>query len=120
MADFSIRIEDHSEEFLRKLAAKIPVALEECSLAAEGFAKKEITKVVYDTPESPSYKRTGNLRNSITHTVVDNAAYVGTDMEYAPYVELGTIRMRPRPFIKPSLANYIDQYKQILERRLKG
>lgn len=116
----NIQIEDHSEEFLRELADKIPVALEECGLAAEGFAKKEVTKVVYDTPESPSYKRTGNLRNSITHTVVDNTAYVGTDIEYAPYVELGTVRMRPRPFIKPSVTNYINQYKQIIERRLKG
>ena len=34
---------------------------------------------------------TGNLRNSITHTVdgAGQKTYIGTNVEYAPYVELG-------------------------------
>ena len=116
----SITIEDHSGDVLNELDSKLPVILEECGLAAEGFAKKEITKSVYDTPESPSYRRTGRLRNSITHTVSGDAAYVGTNVEYAPYVEFGTRRTKARPFIKPSITNYIDQYKRIIEKWLKA
>ena len=33
---------------------------------------------------------TGILRNSITHEVEGNKAYVGTNISYAPYVEIGT------------------------------
>lgn len=33
---------------------------------------------------------TGALRNSITHAAHDGAMLVGSNMEYAPYVELGT------------------------------
>lgn len=33
---------------------------------------------------------TGNLRSSITHVVNDNVGIVGTNVEYAPYVEFGT------------------------------
>ena len=33
---------------------------------------------------------TGDLRNSITHEVEDNVGYIGTNKEYAPYVEYGT------------------------------
>lgn len=33
---------------------------------------------------------TGQLKNSITHEVTDNEGYVGTNVEYAPYVEFGT------------------------------
>ena len=33
---------------------------------------------------------TGNLRNSITHEVYGNEGVVGTNVEYAPYVEFGT------------------------------
>lgn len=33
---------------------------------------------------------TGILRRSITHEVEDNVGYVGTNVEYAPYVEFGT------------------------------
>lgn len=102
-----IRIENHSEEFLRELADKIPVALEECGLVAEGYAKR-LCPV-----------DTGRLRNSITHTQSENTAYVGTNVEYAPYVEMGTVRTRAQPFIGPSVADHVDQYKQIIEDRLK-
>lgn len=33
---------------------------------------------------------TGDLRNSITHEVDDGVGIVGTNKEYAPYVEFGT------------------------------
>jgi len=33
---------------------------------------------------------TGELRASITHEVENNEATVGTNLEYAPYVEIGT------------------------------
>ena len=103
----NIQIEDHSDEVLRELAAKIPAALEECGLVAEGYAKR-LCPV-----------DTGNLRNSITHTQSGNVEYIGTNVEYASYVEMGTIRTRAQPFIKPSVANHVDQYDQIIERRLK-
>lgn len=32
----------------------------------------------------------GQLRNSITHEIDNNDGYVGTNLEYAPYVEFGT------------------------------
>lgn len=107
MADVSIRIKDHSEEFLREVAAKIPIALEECGLVAEGYAKR-LCPV-----------DTGNLRNSITHTQSENTEYIGTNVEYGPYVEMGTIRTRAQPFIKPAVADHVEQYKQIIEARLK-
>lgn len=48
--------------------------------------------------------RTGNLRASITTVVADNGlqASVGTSVHYAPYVELGTRRMAPRPYLLPA------------------
>lgn len=103
-----IRIEDHSKEFLEELARQIPIALEECGLAAEGYAKR-LCPV-----------DTGLLRNSITHTVVDKTAYIGTDVEYAPYVEMGTVRTRAQPYLKPAVADHAREYKQIIESRLKG
>lgn len=75
-----IRLEDHSDEVLEALNAACLKALKKCGLVAEGYAKK-LCPV-----------DTGNLRNSITHTVSDGekAAYIGTNSEYATYVEMGT------------------------------
>lgn len=52
---------------------------------------------------------TGRLRSSITRTVGADSrglyAAVGTSVEYAPFVELGTRFMRARPFLRPALAS---------------
>lgn len=115
-----IKIEDNSKDFLKELDDRIPPALEECGLAAEKFAKEEVTKKVYDTPESPNYRRTGNLRNGISHATDEKTAYVGTNVEYAPYVEMGTVKMKARPFIKPAVTDHQSEYQKIIEARLKG
>lgn len=51
---------------------------------------------------------TGRLRSSIGWELGADAggllAVVGTDVEYAPYVELGTSRMAAQPFLRPALS----------------
>lgn len=47
------------------------------------------------------------------------AVYIGTNVEYAKYVQYGTSRMKARDFmIKPLRAN-LGHYKEILERYIK-
>jgi HK97 gp10 family phage protein len=50
---------------------------------------------------------TGRLRNSITWELRTDArglyAAVGTNVEYAPYVEFGTSKMSAQPFLRPAL-----------------
>jgi phage gpG-like protein len=51
--------------------------------------------------------RTGRLRSSITWAVGEDTlglyVDIGTNVEYAPYVELGTSHARPYPFLRPAL-----------------
>ncbi len=59
--------------------------------------------------------RTGNLRNSINHR--KSAPFVervGTGVEYAPYVELGTRFTRARPYLLPALVDNKREIKNIL------
>lgn len=50
---------------------------------------------------------TGRLRSSITNELGQDSqglvATIGTNVEYAPYVELGTSRMAAQPFLLPAL-----------------
>lgn len=81
---------------------------------------------------------TSNLKNSMTSEVnqEEKAVYVGTDVEYAPFVEFGhhqevgryvpAIGKRlvrefvpAKPFLKPAIENHLDEYKHILESELK-
>ena len=63
---------------------------------------------------------TGRLRNSIAHEVDANGlnATIGTNLEYAPYVEFGTQRMRERPYLFPALEEERAAFLARLRREL--
>ena len=100
--------------------------IEQWGLHGEGWAVEEVDRAVYDTPESPNYIRTGDLRKSITHIPGgifedgERAAVIGSDMEYAPYVELGTSKMPPRPFIRPAVEKHMADYAQIMMEEMEN
>lgn len=123
MAGIEVTLTSNKDEILEALGEQLGQAMIAIGMAAESNAKQEITKAVYDTPESKSgYIRTGRLRNSITYGVdtSEPAVYIGSNVEYAPYVELGTSKMRARPFLKPAVENYAGEYKDLLEQAMKS
>lgn len=76
---------------------------------------------------------TGRLRNSITYTLggggyafpgmgaaVGREVTVGSEVEYAAYVELGTSRTPAQPYLRPAAADYADEYRNIVEGRLRN
>lgn len=92
----------------------IATALEEIGLSAERFAKAE-------TPVD-----TGRLRNSITHALDmgENAVYIGTNVEYAPAVEMTVfVRGKMREgahMLEHAAANHGDYYRGILKKHMQG
>lgn len=125
---------DNSDLVKEELQLSIMRALEKCGMTAEGYAK---LLCPVDT---------GNLRNSITHRVdeAESAVYIGTNNEYAAYVELGTGKYYPggrktpwvyqdakgnwhlthgqraQPYLKPAIADNADTYHDIIEGELHG
>ena len=104
----SVSFTSNLNEILEESKRKIAIALEICGGKAESYAK-ELCPV-----------DTGNLRNSITHAQTgEQEETIGSNVEYAPYVELGTVRMRARPFLQPAAENHSEEYRQIIENELK-
>lgn len=63
---------------------------------------------------------TGRLRNSITHKMVgDDKVEIGSDVEYAGYVELGTSARKKTPYLRPALEDNVNAIKKIFEDNLK-
>lgn len=99
-------------------------ALEKMGGTAETYAKK-ICPV-----------KTGRLKGSITHQKEGNdTMWVGTNVEYAPYVELGhdqevgryvpaigkrlvASHVEGKPFIRPAVENHVEEYRRIVENEL--
>lgn len=74
----SYTLTDNTGKVLSALEEQKAKILEKIGGKAETYAKK-LCPV-----------DTGNLRNSITHEVDGDAVRIGSGVEYAPYVELGT------------------------------
>lgn len=104
-------IESHIGEVKEELAHRIPTILEALAIEAEGNAVTEITEL--------GAVDTGRLRGSITHATDQDSAYIGTDVEYAQYVELGTYKMAARPFLRNAITKYTDDYKRIIQSGLE-
>ncbi len=103
-----------AKAFLRKsveLDTLLKVAIEEGCIIVEGQA---VTLAPVDT---------GLLRKSINHRVIDRKGYpvgqIGTNVEYAPFQEFGTTKMKPQPFLLPALNQKRAQVKEVIARRLK-
>lgn len=105
MADYELK--DNSEEVKSLMTSALARALEKIGLVAEGYAKR-LCPV-----------DTGRLRNSITHADDGEAEYIGTNVEYAPYVELGTSRTRAQPYLKPAVVDHANEYKEIVEAEMQ-
>lgn len=93
---------------------------------------------------------TGLLRNSITHGMAGDSlsiteyadnkgnqtgqyasdkapeskdkyvVMVGSNVHYAPFVELGTYKMDAKPYLRPAFENNAEGFKTIVEDILKG
>ena len=134
--EFSIddrEVKANMEKFISEiLPEKLEQALEQSCLILEGDAK---SRCPVDS---------GQLRQSITHQVDGTRGEVGTNVEYAPYVEIGTgiystqgggrqtpwvykdvkgewhktSGSKPQPYMKPALeqntSRVLDQFKGLI------
>jgi HK97 gp10 family phage protein len=70
-------------------------------------------------PGSPPHKQTGRLRASIAWELVgDDRARVGTNVKYGRYLELGTSRMSPRPWLVRSAKETTSEVTRIITARM--
>jgi HK97 gp10 family phage protein len=131
-----VDVTSHKDEYLDALKQAEARALEIIGLRAERHAKENLTR--------NKSVDTGRLRNSITHATSENKGadayadnhgqqfsggsangtpkegevYIGTNVEYAPYVELGTSKQKAKPYLAPAIQRHIEEYKQILKSTL--
>ena len=103
-------MKDNTDEVLSALEKAKKRGLEAIGLTAEGHAKK-ITPV--DTGRL-------QLRNSISHATDDEAAYIGTNVEYGPYVELGSPTIKAHHMLQKAATEHTDEYKRLMEDSMKN
>ena len=105
----SVIFTSHAKEALTAMQAAKTRALEIIGGKAESYAKK-LCPV-----------DTGRLRASITHAQYDDdTEIIGSNVEYAPYVELGTHKQRAQPYLRPAAEGHTGEYAAIIQREMKN
>ena len=104
----SITTKDNTKEVLSAIEKAIERGLEAIGQTAEGYAKE-------NTPVD-----TGRLRNSISHAVEDDAVYIGSNVEYAPYVELGSPTVKAHHMLQKSATEHTKEYQELMADSLKN
>jgi len=139
-----VKLESHVAEFKAELERRIPIVLDAVGQGAEGDAMETLRDRI---GKSEWYVPTGTLMNSITHQVVESedSVYIGTNIEYAPYVEYGTgiyadngagrqtpwvykgndgklhftHGMKPKHFLKDGVIGNVKKYNDIIKAGLE-
>lgn len=134
-----VKITTNKKVFLEAADEAIERALESIGIQAEGYAKDIIT--------AESRVDTGEMRNSIAHAVEmsEKAVYIGSNLEYAVYNEVGTgiyteggggrktpwiytdrhgekhrtVGMKPIHMLKRAATEHDKEYEQIAEQELR-
>ena len=135
MSTMKINLTDNSQETIQAKDQAIEKILTALGIHLEGEAKDELEN-------NPRRVDTGRLKGSITFatakehsagqppsTAADYAikgtpekekVYIGTNVEYAPYVHEGTTRMAPNRFLKNAMVRNQDQIKEYVINGLKN
>lgn len=137
------------DEFIKELSQKqkqvetdIGKALAESCALVQSTAIKSMRDTITDPnrayythnksiPHHPSIAGnppavdTGTLRRSITYKVDEKemVGYVGSTIlnpPYGAYLEYGTSRMKPRPWLRPALEKSLPKIKELFLNALKG
>lgn len=140
----SYTYKDNTDEVLAALERAKKRGLEAIGLTAEGHAKKKITQagavdtgrlrnsITYalagEETHVKSYKADKGGKDRETYTYDGTAdgkkgsgVYIGTNVEYAPGIELGTHRSAGAVhFLQDAVANHTDEYKRIMEDSMKN
>ena len=131
----NIKVTDNSPKVKEAFEDAVKKALEECGINAQGYASGAAPVDTGRLAGSITYNWCGH--GGFLHSYVaskteeafsqkvggvsdsDHSVYVGTNVEYAPYVELGARGRTPQHFLKNAIANHADQYKKIIQTELQ-
>lgn len=93
--------------FLQQLGIKTKVAL-------EGMGKAGLVNIKATTP-----KDTGMLRKASYYKVERTRLWFINPLFYAAFVELGTYRMNPNPYMKRGIKQSYPQFTNIITKGLR-
>lgn len=81
---------DNTQGVLKEADRLIQAKLTLAALLVERTAKENCPRLDSRPPKNPKIPATGTAKRSITHRIEKRSAFVGSNIKYFPYIEIGT------------------------------
>jgi len=107
----SITVKSHRKEREKEILDGLQKGLEEVGRLVEKQAGLNVSKTGNEHPQIKS----GELLGSITHEVGDGEVVIGTNVKHGKYLEHGTSRMPPYPWLFPAVEMKRNEIKETLK-----
>ena len=138
---YDFKIENNADLTREQFEACLKRALTAIGQQAESYAKQRINEadaidtgrlinsVTWGTAErAGSFDYSDNEGNHFADTIglaEEDAVYIGTNVEYAPYIEMGFQHTSGKTyagvhFLKDAAGNHTEEYKQILKQSMEN
>lgn len=120
MLKVDLKLDPKSEKYLNDLSKRFDKGLSKGLIKGMLFAEGEAKSIFKESgpvlpPPGPLVARTGHLRRSIRAGVNGSVGWIGTEVKYGVYHELGLGRMPKRPFLAPSFqGKNLERVKEII------
>lgn len=120
-----IHLEGEAKEELENSPRRIDTGLLRNSIT-HAISGEKTAITAYKGDKESKYGKSGKVPSgSYSGTAPDDpvdkkAVYIGTNVEYAPYVHEGTSRMSPNRYLKNACTRNAEQIKKYIEEGLKG
>lgn len=98
----------------------ISTIVAKAAFTVEAETKRAAQQLVYGSPPSPNYQRTGRLLNSIITRLSTFSAEIYPTVTYAKYVEFGTRYMESRPFMQTGSEVASKKIKTMVKEEIKN
>ncbi len=93
----------------------LPALKEAKAKALDAIGKRVVELAREEVPVD-----TGRLRDSLAYFVLRDQLTVGTDVSYAPYVEVGTASSEGTHFLRNAMEQHGEEYSGIIVNAMKG
>lgn len=132
----SVKIDDNSAKFLEEFERKLLVGLEAIGIEAEGNAKEDAnmpvdtgrarnsitwaTKAKEGEGFSYSDDEGNNFNDQIGTGADEHSVYIGSNVEYFPYIEEGSRTISARHVLRNAIVKHKDKYLEMLRDAFKN
>jgi HK97 gp10 family phage protein len=117
-----VRIKWHDKKTIAGIEKEMRRRLNRIGVMVASEIRRRVSKSArshgHSVPHAYPHANTGRFRKSVVHSQSGNSVVVGTNTEYAKFLEEGTVKMQPRPSLRRTVIDMQARIRAELGKKM--